>query len=139
MSGKYDDIIDLPHPTSKKHPRMSRQNRAAQFSPFAALTGYDAVIKETERNIEEKRILSEDAIAEINENLQLIQEKKNEHPYVYISYFEKDIKKEGGIYKTIISQYKHLDEYKNILITIDGNEIPIEDISSIYLYEIDMK
>lgn len=139
MSGKYDDIINLPHPTSKKHPRMSRQNRAAQFSPFAALTGYDAVIKETERNIEEKRILSEDAIAEINENLQLIQEKKNEHPYVYISYFEKDIKKEGGIYKTIISQYKHLDEYKNILITIDGNEIPIEDISSIYLYEIDMK
>lgn len=139
MSGKYDDIIDLPHPTSKKHPRMSRQNRAAQFSPFAALTGYDAAIKETERNTEKKRILSEDAIAEINENLQLIQEKKNEHPYVYISYFEKDIKKEGGIYKTIISQYKHLDEYKNILITIDGNEIPIEDISSIYLYEIDMK
>ena len=139
MSGKYDDIVSLQHPTSKKHPRMSRQNRAAQFSPFAALTGYDAVIKETERNIEEKRILSEDAIAEINENLQLIQEKKNEHPYVYISYFEKDIKKEGGIYKTIISQYKHLDEYKNILITIDGNEIPIEDISSIYLYEIDMK
>ena len=137
MSGKYDDIIDLPHPTSKKHPRMSRQNRAAQFSPFAALTGYDAAIQETERNTEKKRILSEDAIAEINENLQLIQEKKNEHPYVYISYFEKDIKKEGGIYKTIISQYKHLDEYKNILITIDGNEIPIEDISSIYLYEID--
>ena len=94
MSGKYDDIMSLQHPTSKKHPRMSRQNRAAQFSPFAALTGYDAVIKETERNIEEKRILSEDAIAEINENLQLIQEKKNEHPYVYISYFEKDIKKE---------------------------------------------
>lgn len=125
MSGKYDDIIDLPHPTSKKHPRMSRQNRAAQFSPFAALTGYDAAIQETERNTEKKRILSEDAIAEINENLQLIQEKKNEHPYVYISYFEKDIKKEGGIYKTIISQYKHLDEYKNILITIDGNEIPI--------------
>ena len=139
MSGKYDDIIDLPHPTSKKHPRMSRQNRAAQFSPFAALTGYNAAIKETERNTEQKRMLSEDAIAEINENLQLIQEKKNEHPYVYISYFEKDIKKEGGIYKTIISQYKHLDEYKNILITIDGNEIPIEDISSIYLYEIDMK
>ena len=52
MSGKYDDIIDLPHPTSKKHPRMSRQNRAAQFSPFAALTGYDAAIQETERNTE---------------------------------------------------------------------------------------
>ena len=93
MSGKYDDIIDLPHPTSKKHPRMSRQNRAAQFSPFAALTGYDAAIQETERNTEKKRILSEDAIAEINENLQLIQEKKNEHPYVHITYFEKNIKK----------------------------------------------
>lgn len=139
MSGKYDDIIDLPHPTSKKHPRMSRQNRAAQFSPFAALTGYDAAIQETERNTEKKRILSEDAIAEINENLQLIQEKKNEHPYVHITYFEKDIKKEGGKYQTIIGQYKHIDERKNILITIDGNEIPIEDISSIYLYEIDMK
>ena len=62
MSGKYDDIIDLPHPTSKKHPRMSRQNRAAQFSPFAALTGYDAAIQETERNTEKKRILSEDPL-----------------------------------------------------------------------------
>lgn len=49
MSGKYDDIINLPHPTSKKHPRMSRQNRAAQFSPFAALTGYDAEIREMAR------------------------------------------------------------------------------------------
>ena len=60
MSGKYDDIIDLPHPTSKKHPRMSRQNRAAQFSPFAALTGYDAAIRETARITEDRRELSEE-------------------------------------------------------------------------------
>ena len=64
MSGKYDDIIDLPHPTSKKHPRMSRQNRAAQFSPFAALTGYDAAIRETARITEDRRELSEDAAVE---------------------------------------------------------------------------
>lgn len=137
MKGNYDDIINLPHPTSKKHPRMPMINRAAQFSPFAALTGYDAAIQETERIIEKKRILSEDTIAEINENLQLIEEKKCEHPYVQVTYFEKDLKKEGGIYKTIISRYKRIDRYENTLITIDGNKIPIKDIASVYLYEMD--
>ena len=65
MSGKYDDIIDLPHPTSKKHPRMTMVNRAAQFSPFAALTGYDAAIRETARVTENRRELSEDAVDEL--------------------------------------------------------------------------
>ena len=74
MSGKYDDIIDLPHPTSKKHPRMSRQNRAAQFSPFAALTGYDAAIRETARITEDRRELSEDAAVELNYKISLLQQ-----------------------------------------------------------------
>ena len=76
MSGKYDDIIDLPHPTSKKHPRMSRQNRAAQFSPFAALTGYDAAIRETARITEDRRELSEDAAVELNYKISLLQQEQ---------------------------------------------------------------
>ena len=71
---RYDDIINLPHPTSKTHPRMPLYNRATQFSPFAALTGHDAAIAETARRTDEKHQLSEDTIAELNEKLNLIAE-----------------------------------------------------------------
>lgn len=133
MSGKYDDIINLPHPISKKYPQMSQHNRAAQFSPFAALTGYDAAIRETERITEKKRILSEDTIAEINKNFQIVLEKEFEHPYIQVTYFEADAKREEGIYKTVICRLKRIDIYENILITMDKNKIPIENIVAICL------
>lgn len=87
MSGKYDDIIDLPHPTSKKHPRMTMVNRAAQFSPFAALTGYDAAIRETARVTENRRELSEDAVDELNDKISLLQQEQAGMKRIKVTYF----------------------------------------------------
>ena len=80
ISHKYDDIINLPHHVSKKHPQMSLHDRAAQFSPFAALTGHKAAINETARLTDEKQILSEDVIAKLNEQLNLIKENIGTNP-----------------------------------------------------------
>ena len=97
---KYDDIINLPHPTSKKHPRMSLYARAAQFSPFAALTGHEAAIKETVRQTDAKQVLSEEVIAELNKRLYLIAETIGTQQMVEITYFVPDTKKDGGAYIT---------------------------------------
>ena len=93
---KYEDIINLPHPVSKKHPRMSLYDRAAQFSPFAALTGHNAAIIETARLTEKKIRQSEDAISILNEKLHIITE--NLGAEVTITYFLPDDRKEGGAY-----------------------------------------
>ena len=93
---KYDDIINLPHPTSKKHPRMSLYARTAQFSPFAALTGHEAAIKETVRQTDAKQVLSEEVIAELNKKLYLIAETIGTQQMVEITYFVPDAKKDGG-------------------------------------------
>lgn len=87
---KYENIIDLPHHTSDKRPRMSRENRAAQFSPFAALTGYNAEINETARLTDEKLELSEDRINDINTKLQIIMDNIDEYPEVTVEYFVPD-------------------------------------------------
>ena len=99
-SHRYDDIINLPNPTSKKHPRMSLYDRAAQFSPFAALTGHEAAIKETARQTDEKLMLSDEVIAELNEKLNLIAETIGTQQRVRITYFVPDNKKAGGAYIT---------------------------------------
>ena len=98
ISHKYDDIINLPHHVSKKHPQMSLHDRAAQFSPFAALTGHKAAINETARLTDEKQILSEDVIAKLNEQLNLIKENIGTNPIVTITYFVPDDRKSGGAY-----------------------------------------
>ena len=129
MSGPYDDIIQLPHPTSARHPRMSLSNRAAQFSPFAALTGHKAAINETARLTDEKQILSEDVIAKLNEQLNLIKENIGTNPIVTITYFVPDDKKSGGAYISHIGVVKKIDEYNHTVIMTDKTVIPIEQIS----------
>ena len=109
---KYDDIINLPHPTSKKHPRMSLYARAAQFSPFAALTGHEAAIKETVRQTDAKQVLSEEVIAELNKRLYLIAETIGTQQMVEITYFVPDTKKDGGAYITCSGCVKKIDKYK---------------------------
>ena len=116
---KYDDIINLPHPTSKKHPRMSLYARAAQFSPFAALTGHEAAIKETE------------VIAELNKKLYLIAETIGTQQMVEITYFVPDTKKDGGAYITCSGCVKKIDKYKHTVVMTDQTIIPIEQISNI--------
>ena len=129
ISHKYDDIINLPHHVSKKHPQMSLHDRAAQFSPFAALTGHKAAINETARLTDEKQILSEDVIAKLNEQLQLIKENIGTNQTVTITYFVPDDKKSGGAYISHTGVVKKIDEYNHTVILTDKTVIPIEQIS----------
>ena len=129
ISHKYDDIINLPHHVSKKHPQMSLHDRAAQFSPFAALTGHKAAINETARLTDEKQLLSEDAIAQLNEQLNLIKENIGTNQTVTITYFVPDDKKSGGAYISHTGVVKKIDEYNHTVILTDKTVIPIEQIS----------
>ena len=128
---RYDDIINLPNPTSKKHPRMSLYDRAAQFSPFAALTGHEAAIKETARQTDEKLMLSDEVIAELNEKLNLIAETIGTQQRVRITYFVPDNKKAGGAYITCSGCVKKFDAYEHTVIMEDKTVIPIKQISDI--------
>jgi hypothetical protein len=129
ISHKYDDIINLPHHVSKKHPQMSLHDRAAQFSPFAALTGHKAAINETARLTDEKQILSEDVIAKLNEQLNLIKENIGTNPIVTITYFVPDDGKSGGAYISNTGVVKKINEYNHTVILTDKTVIPIEQIS----------
>ena len=124
MSGKYDDILHLPRWISAKRPRMSNSDRAAQFSPFAALTGFDDTIAETGRLTENKRELTEGEKERLNERLQQLRGGME----VQIRYFEPDLYKEGGAYVTARGTVKKLDPYARALILTDGACIAIEDI-----------
>ena len=126
----YDDIINLPHHISKNHPRMSIQNRAAQFSPFSALTGYEDAINETRRITEEKRILTNDKIEEINRTLLEIKENLNKYNYK-ITYFKKDNKKEGGTYITLINRIVKINSQEEYLLTENKARIYLRDIEEI--------
>ena len=126
----YEDIINLPHHVSKNHPRMSIQNRAAQFSPFSALTGYEAAINETKRLTTEKRILTHDMLEEINRCLLEINENLNKYTYK-ITYFKKDLKKDGGNYITIIDKIIKINSQEEYLLTKNRIKINLNDIEEI--------
>ena len=134
---KYDDIIQLPHHVSTSHPQMSLLDRAAQFSPFAALTGHDAAIKETQRLTEEWVELNEDRKNLLDEKLQMIREslfnKKDGYglPKVMFTYFKPDEKKRGGAYLSVQGKVKKIDEYRHRVIMEDGTVLPIEYIADI--------
>ena len=132
-SRKYDDIINLPHHISKKHPQMSIYERAAQFAPFAALVGYEDAVEETAR-ITDKRIeLNEEEKNILDMKLQMLIEqiKVQIYPNITIMYFIPDLKKDGGKYIRISGKIKKIDEFKNLIILDDKTEIPIRDIISI--------
>ena len=127
----YDDIINLPNPTSTKHPRMPLSDRAAQFSPFAALTGHEAALKETARRTDEKLMLSDEVIAELNEKLKLIAETIGTQQVVRITYFVPDNKKAGGAYISHAGYVKRIDKYEHTVVMEDKTVIPSEQISDI--------
>ena len=124
----YADIINLPHHISIRHPQMPMEKRAAQFSPFAAMVGHDAAIRETERLTEEKLELSEDEKAVIDGKLQLLQEHIKEQPEITVTYFRQDEKKSGGAYVTVTGSAKQVDDVNKMLLLHDGKAIPIKDI-----------
>ena len=128
MSGLYDDIINLPHPTSKRHPRMSIRDRAAIFSPFAALSGHGTAIAETARLTELKIELDEDAKAELDRRQAVLLEHMDEQPEISVTWFQPDARKDGGAYLTITGRLKKFRELERLLILADGTEIPLEDV-----------
>lgn len=128
MTDNYDDLLHLPHPTSKKHPRMSRLDRAAQFSPFAALTGYDDAVKETARLTDRRVELSDDELAVLDERLRLVLAWEDEPPLVSVTWFNPDQRKEGGSYITTQGRIRKVDELKRVLVMEDGGKIPVDDI-----------
>ena len=127
----YKDIINLPHHVSKTRPQMSMLDRAAQFSPFAALTGYDAAIKETGRLTDEKIELSEEAKASLDRKQAYLIEMIDELPEITVTYFLPDTKKSGGAYVTVTGNLKRFDEYERLLILTDSRKIPMDDIANI--------
>ena len=124
MSGKYDDIIDLPHPTSQNHPRMSLHDRAAQFSPFAALTGFDGVIAETGRMTDRKIELSESQKLLLDQKLTLIDDviQDGYHPVVTVVYFVPDALKAGGSYQEFIGKVRQVEPVERKLVFLAANE-----------------
>ena len=127
-TNKYDDIIDLPRPISPSHPRMPLSDRAAQFSPFAALTGYEAALEETARFTEQKTELSEDMKTIINEKIQIIIDRLDDKAEVRITYFVPDKKKSGGAYVTSVGIVKTVDSYERRIVMADKTSIPIDQI-----------
>lgn len=128
MSGRYDDILFLPHPTSNKHPRMSLQERAAQFSPFAALTGHQAVLREAARQTQERRLLDEYEQDALARKLALLREHLAEEPEVQLFYFKEDARKEGGEYVRQEGRVKKLDLFRRALVMADGTRVPLDDL-----------
>ncbi len=131
MKNPYEDIIHLPHPTSKNHLRMSIQERAAQFSPFAALTGHAAAIAETARLTDRKIELDEDTRAELDRRQAVLLEQISERPEVTVTWFAPDERKEGGTYVTTTGRLKKLDEIQRVLVLADGTKVQMDDVISL--------
>lgn len=128
---QYEDIINLPHHVSPTRPQMPMSDRAAQFAPFAALTGYDAAIKETGRLTDEKIELDEDSLTALDMKYQLLMEALDEAPKVTITYFQPDERKAGGKYITATAAVKKVDDFERRITMQDGTKIPMDDVLSI--------
>ena len=128
----YEDIINLPHHQSSVHPRMSMAERAAQFAPFAALTGFGGVIRETGRLTGSRRVLTDSDIRRLEEQLTGLAEHEGEHPEVTVTYFLPDERKEGGEYATLTGRLKRLDPVERVLLFEAGERVPIGDILLLY-------
>lgn len=131
MTGKYDDMLYLPHHVSPTRPRMSAIDRGAQFSPFAALVGYDSVIEETARLTEQKIELTEGVQWVLNEKLRMLSELGAEKPEISVTYFCPDMRKQGGAYVTTVGVLRKIDSTQKMIMMSDGVKIPMEDILSI--------
>ena len=131
MNGKYDEIMGLPHHVSKTRPQMPMSDRAAQFAPFAALTGYDAAIKETGRLTDERIELGVEALSALDMKYQLLMEALDEAPEVTITYFQPDERKAGGKYVSAVGAVKKIDDFERRITMRDGTRIPMDDVLSI--------
>ena len=127
----YDDIINLEHHISKKHPQMSLYARSAQFAPFAALTGYEDAVRGTSRETSKQIDIDDEIKAILDGKIQMLSELIKKKPEVSITYFIHDLKKDGGAYITVDGIIKKIDAYNQNIVLIDKTEIPINDIIDI--------
>lgn len=127
----YKDILRIPRPEPKYHQRMPLSDRAAQFAPFAALTGFNDVIEETGRITEDKRMLDEREKSRLNGILNTLQNEIYKHPEVKITYFVPDSKKTGGSYRSIVCSLQKIDAYEKRIIAMNGIKINFDDIFEI--------
>ena len=124
---KYDDLIHQPHPVFPHRARMTNYDRAAQFSPFAALTGFDAVLAETARLTDRPVELEEGALEELNDALRRIREKLPENPEIRAVWFLRDSRKSGGRYITTVGRAKKICDHSRLLFLTDGRVVPLAD------------
>ena len=128
MTGRYDDMIDLPHPVSLNHAPMPLKDRAAQFSPFAALSGYDEVIEESARLTQRKRIPDEQRKSELDRCFFLLKSAEETRPEVCLTVFVPDRRKGGGEYVTLVSRIRRVDENSRKLLLCDGRSVDMNDV-----------
>ena len=126
MKPKYDDIINLPHHVSKTHSQMPIEKRAAQFSPFAALSGHAEAISEAERLTHLRHDLSEHEAEQLDIKLQRLIERLPEKPEVSLTYFQPDPKKPGGSYITKRGTVRHIDWERRVIIFSDQSSVPLD-------------
>lgn len=131
MNEKYDEIMSLPHHVSKTRPQMPMSDRAAQFSPFAALAGYDSAIRETGRLTDEKIELDEESLTALNVRYQMLTDALEKRPEVRITYFEPDERKAGGAHMTITGAVRKIDDFEQMITMRDGTRIPMGDVLSL--------
>ena len=127
----YDDIIHLPHHVSQNHPQMPLRDRAAQFAPFAALTGYEAAVGETARQTTERRELDAQEAAALNRRLTDLAARLKDRPEVTIEYFVPDERKAGGAYVTVTGRVRNISVPERLLVMEDETVIPLEDVVSV--------
>ena len=132
---RYGDILGHSYPFPLRHARMPVEDRAAQFAPFAALTGYGAAIKETERYTERRIQPDEESVEILNRRLEFIREHISEKPEVTVTYFQPDLKKEGGKYMTVTGTVKKIDTFRHRMLLKDETEIPFENLWEIVFQE----
>ena len=131
MNNRYDEIINLHHHVSKTRPQMPMPDRAAQFAPFAALTGYDAAIKETGRLTDERIDFGEETKAMLDMKQQYLSDIIADQPEIIVTYFVPDEKKAGGAYVTVTGNLKRIEEYERMMILTNGKKIPMDEIADI--------
>lgn len=135
MDKKYEHLLYLPHPVSPHRPKLSAAQRAAQFAPFAALTGYEAVIRETARRTQARICLDEGEVERINRCLVELQKKVGDQPFIVVEYFVPDAKKAGGSYRTIRERLIKIDENQQNIRLESGEMVKFENIIQIFEQE----
>ena len=127
----YDDIRHMTRPQYPDLPPMPVSDRAAQFSPFAALVGYEDAVAETARLTDSRREMEEDEINELNRSLSELSERLRDRPRIRVTYFIRDEKKEGGRYASKVGNVRTIDRYNNVILFTDGDSVTVKDMYSI--------